>query len=422
MLQLGRLLEKVDQSLLVPEEEEEEWDQLNREVEDRGAEEPLRNLDRSTEGKLPGDNDASPLKLGGEESLQRHKSVLDQLEETFGEVINGGNGSSLAKKDGVRPPEEKSGEVPDSDEDLFGDDSQRDTEDQNEVQKEDEDHHHHEDDVWEDFDCDAGGDIFMDDQASQQSEELEVSFVAHHEDGSKTRQDADRQDFQSSTPEKTRKKGRKPLTPTPKYEKMLTPELRNELKRFGLKVIPRRKAEPLLSHIHRETRKRRRLLMEKEESQSQSSSQQSGCTEEEDECDREADVSVNLAEESIFADVFKEDEEEVPVSTQQAKARPVQGEELSLLLKDFLVKDKNVHTQVLMYEPLWLEDLFASFKSELNVKCKLAEFMDALDAECVTFRTRASASRRRRNQEKPGEKRKKARSPPKKRRAMATQE
>jgi hypothetical protein len=39
----------------------------------------------------------------------------------------------------------------------------------------------------------------------------------------------------------------------PDYAEMLSPALRIELRRFGLKVIPRRNAVPLLRHIYEET-------------------------------------------------------------------------------------------------------------------------------------------------------------------------
>ena len=44
-----------------------------------------------------------------------------------------------------------------------------------------------------------------------------------------------------------------PVTPLPDYEQMLSPALRIELRRFGLKVLPRRNAVPLLKHIYEET-------------------------------------------------------------------------------------------------------------------------------------------------------------------------
>ena len=46
---------------------------------------------------------------------------------------------------------------------------------------------------------------------------------------------------------------REEITPMPDYAEMLSPALRIELRRFGLKVIPRRNAVPLLRHIYEET-------------------------------------------------------------------------------------------------------------------------------------------------------------------------
>lgn len=39
----------------------------------------------------------------------------------------------------------------------------------------------------------------------------------------------------------------------PDYDSMLSPALRGELRRFGLKAIPRRKAVQILSHIYEQT-------------------------------------------------------------------------------------------------------------------------------------------------------------------------
>ena len=39
----------------------------------------------------------------------------------------------------------------------------------------------------------------------------------------------------------------------PDYSKMISPALRRELKRFGLKVIPKNKAVQILEHIYHET-------------------------------------------------------------------------------------------------------------------------------------------------------------------------
>ncbi len=464
---LRGLLDQVDETLLVPEEEEEEWDELNRELESRneggkvspgtssanakvfpaspGKASPIRTAEESPERHssiLP----ASPASTKGfpaspgrvppttrtvEESLERHPSILDQLDETFSQAM-GCAMSSLKES----PPK---AQCPDSDEDLFGDDydtaepyapleekppvkSQANVESPkrsplsfsqaSSPEKAASEHASPAregpwtDDVWDDFDCDAGTNI---DDDSQQGELL----LEVHQNG------VEKVEEQKEVPAEPKKcstpavatLARKRVEMTPNYERMLTPELRRELKRFGLKAIPRRKAAPLLSHIHRETRKRKRLVMEEEdggESSQTQSSQQSTCSEKED-----GDDSFNLAEESIYGVNLEEEEEDAtPLSTQQAKARRAGAEELPKLLSEFLRGNDALSAQVLLYEPFWLEDVFADFKARMNVRCKLADFMDALDAECVTFRTRASAGRRRRGKAK-------TRAPAKKKRAGA---
>ena len=53
-----------------------------------------------------------------------------------------------------------------------------------------------------------------------------------------------------------------------------------------------------------------------------------------------------------------------------------------------------LNRQALMYEPLWLEDLFAMFKESLNgVPVKINQVQDILDSECITFRTRSRQER-----------------------------
>lgn len=178
---------------------------------------------------------------------------------------------------------------------------------------------------------------------------------------------------------------------------MLTPALRQELKRFGLKAIPRRKAIPLLKHIYQETHKSSEQndhevglsSQNSDLSQSLSSSQESG-----EEC----------LEETLFV---AHEEEEVLPSTQSEKSKRLTGPELAKRIKEFIQKDKSLHTKVLLYEPIWLEDFFTAFKSEEQVKCTLAEVTDVLDAECVTFRTKASSKRNRRVEKSPRKKKRK---------------
>ena len=153
-------------------------------------------------------------------------------------------------------------------------------------------------------------------------------------------------------------------TPMPDYEKMLSPALRKELRKFGLKVIPRRKALPLLKHIYEETHPQVRKKVEFSE-ELPNSSQESN------------DDSFDFPEESIIG-------LEVENLSQNEE-----GDLHEKLIK-MIQNDPELNRKALMYEPLWLEDLFAKFKEVLNgVPVKINQVQDILDFECITFRTRA---------------------------------
>lgn len=44
-----------------------------------------------------------------------------------------------------------------------------------------------------------------------------------------------------------------PITPFPDYKNMVTPEIKQALKRIGVKALPRKKALAILSHVYDET-------------------------------------------------------------------------------------------------------------------------------------------------------------------------
>ena len=59
-------------------------------------------------------------------------------------------------------------------------------------------------------------------------------------------------------------------------------------------------------------------------------------------------------------------------------------------LLNFIRENHELHRQALMYEPIWLEDLFISFKEACkSVKVKINQVQDILDNECITFRSRS---------------------------------
>ena len=184
--------------------------------------------------------------------------------------------------------------------------------------------------------------------------------------------------LQSPTTISTSKKSPSPdlrstATPMPDYESMLSPGLRQELRRFGLKVIPRRKAIPLLKHIYEEThpecRKKVDFLNKNAD---------------DDDLDAEEDI---LSSSQESQDTVPDVPEESILHANDLESEP--NDDLASKLILFIQNDVDLYRQTLMYEPIWLEDLYQRFKEESGVSVKLPEIQTILDNECITFRTRS---------------------------------
>jgi len=63
-----------------------------------------------------------------------------------------------------------------------------------------------------------------------------------------------------------------------------------------------------------------------------------------------------------------------------------QDANLATTVHNFIIHDANLHQKVLLYEPIWVEQLHADLKAN-NLKFKLHQLMDYLDEQCITFRT-----------------------------------
>jgi len=157
------------------------------------------------------------------------------------------------------------------------------------------------------------------------------------------------------------------------YEQMLSPALRVELRRYGLKVIPRRNAVPLLRHIYEETHPQVRRKVEFD-----NQIEQNG--------DRE---ELSLSQESNISTAEDFPEESIVVNDEPNEVHDQNDINLHEKLLNFIREDQDLHRQILMYEPLWLEDLVLQFKESKSVKVKINQVQDILDNECITFRTRA---------------------------------
>uniref|UniRef100_A0A0K2UCZ4 Structure-specific endonuclease subunit SLX4 n=1 Tax=Lepeophtheirus salmonis TaxID=72036 RepID=A0A0K2UCZ4_LEPSM len=171
------------------------------------------------------------------------------------------------------------------------------------------------------------------------------------------------------------------VTPMLEYESMLSPALRCELKKFGLKVVPRAKACRLLEYIYEETHKEAMYLKEDKVRKE----------EREEEC---IPTSSQTSMNSSFEDMA---EESIHFHSEEAYEEAISQAPLNLeeKVKNFIRSDSMLWNQVLRYEPIWLEDFVSAFKSsdKGEKKCKENQISDILDSECITFRTRKSATR-----------------------------
>merc|ERR1712004_145251 len=160
----------------------------------------------------------------------------------------------------------------------------------------------------------------------------------------------------------------------PDYESMLSPALQQELQRFGLKVIPRRKAVPLLKHIFEETHPqtsntRRKVNFEAAEEEPEEESEEV------------------LTQNSSISEPPEDDLPEESINLEQIAVKP--EDDLNMQLLDFIQNNPELHRQALLFEPLWLEDLHQDFKAVVGGNARLNHVQDILDSQCITFRTRA---------------------------------
>ena len=163
------------------------------------------------------------------------------------------------------------------------------------------------------------------------------------------------QEVSSKTPVQSRYRTPTPVTPLPDYSAMLTPQLRAELNKFGLKAVPRRKACLLLNHIYDQTHPlvpgapKPTIRQEVVDSNGDD-------TEEDD----EMTASQHMPEESILYNHEDDDDDGIDVLTR------VSGATLHEKSR------KSLHQMILLYEPIWLGQLHKDVK-EAGIKCNMAQ-------------------------------------------------
>jgi len=183
-----------------------------------------------------------------------------------------------------------------------------------------------------------------------------------------------------------------PVTPLPDYNSMRTPSLKAELRKYGLKVVPRRKACQLLNHIYEQThplvpvtprappvnKLTQRINEENmlEDDSDLEGSQDSNCSQER--------LVPDMPEESIMYNQEISDE----CSQSQIPASSTLHEQLN----QFLRKRPSLLQSVLLYQPIWLGEFVKDVK-ESGIKCKADQVQDWLDIHCITFRTESNRNK-----------------------------
>ena len=103
---------------------------------------------------------------------------------------------------------------------------------------------------------------------------------------------------------------------------------------------------------------------------------------------------LSLSQESNISTVSEDfPEESIIINNDDESNELINDNNIHENLLNFIRQNQELHRQVLMYEPLWLEDLVLQFKESKSVegkfKVKINQVQEILDIECITFRTRA---------------------------------
>ncbi|KFP43347.1 Structure-specific endonuclease subunit SLX4, partial [Chlamydotis macqueenii] len=206
-----------------------------------------------------------------------------------------------------------------------------------------------------------------------------------------------------------------PMTPMPAYSIMETPELKKELRRFGVRALPKRQMVLKLKEIFQYTHQDGDSDFEDEIPASQPPLQKSqakrsrpskpdqtaerwslaaGDEEPMLSASQESAVSsvdgsdISFGSQSSFVKGFEacafaseEEEEELPAS--QAAARE---EEKLEAVRCYIRSNAALYHKILFYEPIELAALHTELKQN-GIKISQAKLLDFLDAHCITFTT-----------------------------------
>lgn len=83
--------------------------------------------------------------------------------------------------------------------------------------------------------------------------------------------------------------------------------------------------------------------------------------------------------------------------TQTSSANKI---DLPTAFNEYIQNNQEYHRKILLYEPIWIEELQNLLLLNFNKKFKLSDLMDFLDKQCITFRSEAQKKNNQRRNEK----------------------
>lgn len=241
------------------------------------------------------------------------------------------------------------------------------------------------------------------------------------------------------------------VTPMPDYSVMQASTLKKHLSKYGLKKsLAKSKAKKILRHIYEELHpvlntetgkivkylpeekpkskrsKKTNPPSQKPKPASKKSSPAKKCPETpkknqetpkknsptpEKINEVDSDASVDSMNKSTDCD---SDGSEYDLEEPLTQSTPASTVDLPTAFSDFMKNNPEYHRQILLYEPIWLEELQNLLFVNFNKKFKLSDLMDFLDKQCITFRSEAQKkSNEKRNEKKKASPKKKQKSPKK---------
>ncbi|NXU57346.1 SLX4 endonuclease, partial [Turnix velox] len=203
-----------------------------------------------------------------------------------------------------------------------------------------------------------------------------------------------------------------PMTPMPAYSIMETPQLKKELRRYGVRALPKRqmvlKLKEIFQYTHRDVDSEDEIPCSqpppqkspdkrpKKSRAGRGAGGKRGTADEEPvlSASQESAVSsvdgsdISFGSQSSFmneleacAFTSEEEEEEFPAS--QAAARE---EEKLEAVRCYILSNAALYNRILFYEPIELAELHTELKQN-GIKISKAKLLDFLDAQCITFTT-----------------------------------